>query len=54
MDERIVAGIAAQAAVALDNARLYESEREARAAAEEARDALTVLAERDASAHVVP
>lgn len=43
-DERIVVGIASQAAVALDNARLYESEREARASAEEARDALTLLA----------
>jgi anti-sigma regulatory factor (Ser/Thr protein kinase)/GAF domain-containing protein len=36
--------LASHAAVALDNARLYESERTARAAAEEARDALTVLA----------
>ena len=42
-DERIVVGIAAQAAVAIDNARLYESEHQARAAAEDARDALTML-----------
>jgi PAS domain S-box-containing protein len=32
--ERLVAGVAAQAAIALDNARLYESERRARAHAE--------------------
>ncbi|NYE60630.1 PAS domain S-box-containing protein [Duganella sp. 1224] len=32
--ERIIGGIAAQAAVAIDNARLYESERQARAEAE--------------------
>jgi PAS domain S-box-containing protein len=32
--ERLVAGIAAQAAIAIDNARLYESERNARAHAE--------------------
>jgi PAS domain S-box-containing protein len=32
--ERIITGIAAQAAVAIDNARLYESERQARAEAE--------------------
>jgi PAS domain S-box-containing protein len=32
--ERIISGIAAQAAVAIDNARLYESERQARAEAE--------------------
>jgi PAS domain S-box-containing protein len=34
--ERIVVGIAAQAAIAVDNARLYEAERRARAAAETA------------------
>ena len=32
--ERIIAGIAGQAAIAIDNARLYESERQARAEAE--------------------
>ena len=32
--ERLVAGLAAQAAVAIDNARLYESERQAREEAE--------------------
>jgi signal transduction histidine kinase/CheY-like chemotaxis protein len=32
--ERLIAGIAAQAAIAIDNARLYESERHARAEAE--------------------
>lgn len=32
--ERLVAGVAAQAAIAIDNARLYEREREARAHAE--------------------
>jgi len=35
-DERIVVGLAAQAAVTIDNARLYDSERNARAAAEAA------------------
>jgi PAS domain S-box-containing protein len=35
-DERIVEGIAAQAAVAIDNARLYEAERKARGEAEAA------------------
>jgi PAS domain S-box-containing protein len=38
-DERIVAGIAGQAAIALDNARLYEAERTAREAAESANSA---------------
>ncbi|MPZ46537.1 MAG: response regulator [Betaproteobacteria bacterium] len=32
--ERLIAGVAAQAVIAMDNARLYESEREARADAE--------------------
>jgi signal transduction histidine kinase/ActR/RegA family two-component response regulator len=36
--ERLVAGIAAQAAVAIDNARLYDSERRARAEAERQSD----------------
>lgn len=35
-DEKIVVGIAAQAAAAMDNARLYEAEQSARAAAERA------------------
>ena len=35
-DERIVLGLAAQAAIAIDNARLYEAERRARADAEAA------------------
>jgi PAS domain S-box-containing protein len=35
-DERVVVGLAAQTAVAIDNARLYESERNARTAAEAA------------------
>lgn len=35
-DERFVAGLAAQAAIAMDNARLYEAERRARANAEAA------------------
>ncbi|MBW3669780.1 MAG: SpoIIE family protein phosphatase [Actinobacteria bacterium] len=45
VDERIVDGIAAQATIALDNARLYESERDARAAAEAAGARLAVLAD---------
>ncbi len=45
VDERIVVGIAAHAAIALDNARLYESERLAREAAEVARRRLALLAE---------
>jgi GAF domain-containing protein/anti-sigma regulatory factor (Ser/Thr protein kinase) len=45
VDERIVVGIAAQATIALDNARLYESEREARATAEAAGARLAVLAD---------
>ncbi|HEX9968879.1 MAG TPA: GAF domain-containing SpoIIE family protein phosphatase, partial [Acidimicrobiales bacterium] len=43
--ERLVVGIAAHAAVAFDNARLYESERQAREVAEEARRHLEVLAD---------
>ena len=35
-DERLIAGLAAHAAIALDNARLYQEAREARAAAETA------------------
>jgi PAS domain S-box-containing protein len=35
-DERVVVGLAAQAAIAIDNARLYEAERKARAEAEAA------------------
>jgi GAF domain-containing protein/anti-sigma regulatory factor (Ser/Thr protein kinase) len=45
VDERIVVGIASQAAMALDNARLYESEREARTASDSARERVSVLAE---------
>jgi serine phosphatase RsbU (regulator of sigma subunit)/anti-sigma regulatory factor (Ser/Thr protein kinase) len=44
-DERLVVGIAAHAAVALDNARLYESERRARESVEEAKRHLEVLAD---------
>jgi GAF domain-containing protein/anti-sigma regulatory factor (Ser/Thr protein kinase) len=44
VDERIVLGIASHATVAMDNARLYESERTARAAAEAAGRRLDVLA----------
>jgi len=43
-DERTVAGIAAHAAVALDNARRYESEHAARTAAEAAAARLALLA----------
>ncbi|MBA3655287.1 MAG: SpoIIE family protein phosphatase [Actinobacteria bacterium] len=43
--ERIVVGVASHAAVAIDNARLYESERQAREAAETARRRLVLLAE---------
>ena len=45
VDERIVVGIASQAAIAIDNARLYESERQAHAASEAARARLAVLAD---------
>jgi GAF domain-containing protein/anti-sigma regulatory factor (Ser/Thr protein kinase) len=45
VDERTVVGIAAHAAVAFDNARLYESERAARTAAEAAGRRLALLAE---------
>jgi PAS domain S-box-containing protein len=38
-DERVVTGLAAQAAIAIDNARLYEAERTARAEAEAANQA---------------
>lgn len=44
-DERIVTGIAAHAAIAIDNARLYESEREARRASEAAQSNLLLLAD---------
>jgi hypothetical protein len=44
-DERLVVGIAGQAAVALDNARLYQAQRDARAVAERAQRRLAVLAE---------
>jgi serine phosphatase RsbU (regulator of sigma subunit)/anti-sigma regulatory factor (Ser/Thr protein kinase) len=43
--ERMVVGIAAQAAIAFDNARLYESERTARTAAESATSQLSVLSD---------
>ncbi|HVE64336.1 MAG TPA: SpoIIE family protein phosphatase [Mycobacteriales bacterium] len=43
--ERIVVGVAAQASIAFDNARLYEAERHARTSAESAGARLAVLAE---------
>jgi GAF domain-containing protein/anti-sigma regulatory factor (Ser/Thr protein kinase) len=43
--ERIVIGIATQAAIAFDNARLYQAEREAHHAAERARSRIAMLAE---------
>jgi PAS domain S-box-containing protein len=49
-DGRIVEGIAAQAAVALDNARLFEGERAARAQAEEATRRKDELLERERAA----
>ena len=45
VDERIVVGIAAQASMALDNARLYEAERQARGVSDAARVRVSVLAE---------
>jgi GAF domain-containing protein/anti-sigma regulatory factor (Ser/Thr protein kinase) len=45
LHERIVVGMAAQAAIAFDNARLYESERTARTAAESASAKLAVLSD---------
>jgi PAS domain S-box-containing protein len=42
--ERLVVGVAAQAAIAIDNARLYENEREARSSAEAAQTKLQFLA----------
>jgi len=42
--ERLVVGVASQAAIALDNAALYDAERQARAEAERARRELEVLA----------
>jgi serine phosphatase RsbU (regulator of sigma subunit)/anti-sigma regulatory factor (Ser/Thr protein kinase) len=45
IDERIVVGIASHAAVAIDNARLYQSERNAKEAAERAQRRLGILAE---------
>jgi GAF domain-containing protein/anti-sigma regulatory factor (Ser/Thr protein kinase) len=44
-DERIALGIAAHAAVAVQNARLWESERRAREQVEEARQRLSLVAE---------
>ena len=44
-EERIAVGIATQAAVAFDNARLYQAERDAHEAAELARSRLTMLAD---------
>ena len=44
-DERIAVGIATQAAIAFDNARLYQAERERTEAAEGARARLTMLAD---------
>jgi PAS domain S-box-containing protein len=49
-DGRIVEGVAAQAAVALDNARLYEQERAARAEAEQATRRKDELLERERAA----
>jgi serine phosphatase RsbU (regulator of sigma subunit)/anti-sigma regulatory factor (Ser/Thr protein kinase) len=43
--ERFVVGIATHAAIAIDNARLYESERRTREAAEAARRRVTLLAD---------
>ncbi|GAC1410484.1 MAG: hypothetical protein NVSMB57_04290 [Actinomycetota bacterium] len=43
--ERIVLGIAGQAAIAMENARLYESERDSFRESEEARKRLTLLAD---------
>ncbi len=45
VDERLVEGIAAHAAVAIDNARLYEAERKSRELAERAQGRLAVLAD---------
>jgi PAS domain S-box-containing protein len=42
--ERLVVGVAAQAAIAIDNARLYEAERSARTDAEDAQSRLQFLA----------
>lgn len=44
-EERVVAGIASHAAVAIDNGRLYDAERRAREAAELARQRLELLAD---------
>ena len=44
-EERLAAGIAAHASVAIDNARLYDSERRARAASEVVQRRLEVMAE---------
>ncbi len=45
VDERLAEGIAAHAAVAIDNARLYEAQRESREVAERAQRRLAVLAD---------
>ena len=45
VDERLAEGIAAHAAVAIDNARLYEAERQSREVAEQAQRRLAVLAD---------
>jgi GAF domain-containing protein/anti-sigma regulatory factor (Ser/Thr protein kinase) len=44
-DERIVIGVAAHAAVAIENAKLYEAERRARTEEEHARRRLAIIAE---------
>jgi GAF domain-containing protein/anti-sigma regulatory factor (Ser/Thr protein kinase) len=44
-DERLVSGIATQAAIAFDNARLYQAERRAREESDGARARLTMLAD---------
>ena len=45
VDERLAEGIAAHAAVAIDNARLYEAQRQSREVAERAQRRLAVLAD---------
>ena len=45
IDERLAEGIAAHAAVAIDNARLYEAQRQSRELAERAQRRLAVLAD---------
>ena len=51
VDERIVAGIAIQAAIAFDNARLYESEHEARVVSDASRGRAQPARRRQPGAH---